>query len=375
MWEAPQYRDCLCSIMIRDYESHCQDNDTYYEPERYQERFTCDYLCANGGRKARNVNYCRCVSGYSGRCCTQGKFVFLYSQISDSQNTNLGYLPEDRDNLRAFLFANLQIIYLQAQSLFIFYAETPLCGKLFLEPEGIIATPNFPNQYPKNRRCVWQIATDSAKRIALGVKDGAFSIQEGSSINTCDRDYVTVYDGNSKDSKKIGPFCGNTSRSFQTIHSTGHHLYVEFQSDRDIQYSGFQLQYITYRVGMRCGPRQEYSLPTAIITSPQYPLMHKTQEMCEYEISIMPRHELILTTLHMNLPASADCLQGDVIEIMKKSSVSSDYKKQTVLCGRENYARLIIHNSSHVLLKLSSGFINGGQFKLRYEQIQSPLLL
>lgn len=121
--------------------------------------------------------------------------------------------------------------------------------------------------------------------------------------------------------------------------------------------------------GLRCGPRRRYTLPTAIITSPQYPLMHKPQEECEYEIAIRPRHELILSTLHMNLPSSADCLHGDVIEVMKKADSASGYTRLTRLCGSENYSPIIIRNSSYVMLKLSSGYINGGQFKLRYEQI------
>lgn len=118
-----------------------------------------------------------------------------------------------------------------------------------LTPNGVMKTPNFPNPYPRNRRCVWQITTDPGKRIALGVKSGLFSVEEGSSINTCDRDYVAVYDGDSKNSRKIGPFCGNTSRPFQTIHSTGRHLYIEFQSNSETQYSGFELKYTTYRRG------------------------------------------------------------------------------------------------------------------------------
>lgn len=97
--------------------------------------------------------------------------------------------------------------------------------------------------------------------------------------------------------------------------------------------------------------------------------MHKPQEECEYEILIQPRHELIISTLLMNLPSSADCSQGDVIEVMKRTSSADRYRRLTKLCGGENYAPLIIRNSSHVMLKLSSGYINGGQFKLRYEQI------
>lgn len=132
-----------------------------------------------------------------------------------------------------------------------YFAETPLCGKFLLEPQGTFKSPNFGTNrpYPNNRQCIWKIATATGKRIALGVKNGAFSVEEGSSINTCDRDYITVYDGDSKNSRKIGPFCGNSSRPFQTIHSTGRHLYVEFRSNNKTGYAGFQLEYTTYREG------------------------------------------------------------------------------------------------------------------------------
>lgn len=129
--------------------------------------------------------------------------------------------------------------------------ETPLCGGYVRDPQGVISTPNFgTRQYPNNRECVWKIATDRGKRIALGVKGGSFSVEEGSSINTCDRDFVVVYNGESRESKKIGPFCGNTSRPFQTIHSTGRHLYIHFKSNSDVGYAGFQLEYTTYRIGI-----------------------------------------------------------------------------------------------------------------------------
>ncbi len=104
--------------------------------------------------------------------------------------------------------------------------------------------------------------------------------------------------------------------------------------------------------------------------------MHKPQEECEYEISVLPDHELILSTLHMNLLSSADCSQGDVIDVMQRSDSSSDYTRLTRLCGKENYAPFVIHNSSQVLLKLSSTeYIHGGRFKLRYEQIPEYELL
>ena len=131
----------------------------------------------------------------------------------------------------------------------LFPTETE-CGSYERAPYGNISTPNFGMEpYPSNARCTWRITTDYGKRIALGVKEGSFSVEEGSTINNCDNDFVTVYDGEDRTSQKIGPFCGNTSRPFRTIHSSGRHLFIEFNSNGNVQYDGFELEYTTYREG------------------------------------------------------------------------------------------------------------------------------
>lgn len=117
-----------------------------------------------------------------------------------------------------------------------------------LEPDGVIYSPNFPYYpYPSDIKCIWKIITDPGKRIAIGVKEDLFDVEEGTSMNACDNDWVVVYDGKNKTANRIGPFCGKASRPFQTIHSTGRHLYIEFQSNNATQRGGFQLQYTTYR--------------------------------------------------------------------------------------------------------------------------------
>ena len=178
----------------------------------------------------------------------------------------------------------------------------------------------------------------------------------------------------------INLHCLTTSRSTIILiilcyHSDVHPFRQHIPICTYIQYHLCYIQYY-YILGMRCGPRQEYSLPTAIIVSPQYPLAHKPTEDCEYEITVQPDHQLILTTLHMNLESSADCSKVDdaVIEVSKRSDPASEYQKVTRLCGKENYAPYTIRNSSHVLLRFSSGYLNEGQFrqgqfKLRYEQV------
>ena len=230
-WEARRYRDCTCGVQYRDIEKHCQDDYTYFKPLLRYETLECEFECQNGGIKhvldpVAEIYLCDCRGRGFGECCQKGK---------NTKKINAYQLIQHVHGL----------LHLLAYCVIL---ETP-CGELFLTPEGVLRSPNFPNPYPRNRRCVWQITTDPGKRIALGVKDGQFSVEEGSSIYTCDTDYIAVYDGNNKTSRRIGPFCGNTSRPFRTIHSTGRHLYIEFQSNNQVQYSGFELKYTTYRTG------------------------------------------------------------------------------------------------------------------------------
>ena len=114
-----------------------------------------------------------------------------------------------------------------------------------LAPEGRIESYS---PYYNDLRCVWKIATDPKKRIALGVDNSfPFDVEKGSSLNECNNDWITVYDGPDKNANRIGPFCGNAP--FQTIHSTGRHLYIEFQTNDRKTGNGFKLNYTTYREG------------------------------------------------------------------------------------------------------------------------------
>ena len=98
---------------------------------------------------------------------------------------------------------------------------------------------------------MWKIHTDPLRRIALGVRENNFEVEPGSSIYSCNHDWLSVYDGDSKDARRIGSFCGsNGMRGFHTIHSSGRHLYVEFLSDGQQRRAGFHLEYLNFFQGM-----------------------------------------------------------------------------------------------------------------------------
>ena len=135
----------------------------------------------------------------------------------------------------------------------LFIAATPYCGEFFWEPTGEIKSPGFNLGIPylPNSDCVWKISTDVNRTIALGLVENTFDIEEGSSIFTCNNDYLAVYDGENDQARRLGNFCGDAHgmRAFRTLHSSGRHLYLKFKSDGKTQKKGFHLRYQTFQKG------------------------------------------------------------------------------------------------------------------------------
>ena len=105
--------------------------------------------------------------------------------------------------------------------------------------------------------------------------------------------------------------------------------------------------------------------------SPNYPLNYKAREMCEYEILVLPDHDVILSILEIDMPSRADCSRGDRILVKKVVEGSKTIETLTAFCGNRLYSRYSIRGASKVLLEFTSDHRKGGTFKLRYNQVPS----
>lgn len=133
---------------------------------------------------------------------------------------------------------------------YISFPETPLCGEVFLQHKGEITTINFPNNYPNNANCIWQISTDPERRIVLGAE--SFRVEPGSNIHSCTYDYLQVWDGTTERKHSLGVFCGTMpshKRFFHTLYSTGSNLFLQFKSDFIVSKKGFKLKYSVFYAG------------------------------------------------------------------------------------------------------------------------------
>ena len=213
-----QYRDCTCGLQFRDREERCCSELTCFQPRLRTENFTCPLVCQNGGVGSRLP--CNCAgTGRKGDCCEKGA-AYTY-KLTCSWRVHAQVITQ------------------------LCLAETSCGGDLFAH-SGDLTSPSFPGPYQANSRCVWRIATDHLKRIAIGVADDSFDLAEDCS------DYLIVYDGRNRTAARQGPFCGNAEslRAFRTLSSTGRHLYIEFVSGSTQQTrKGFHLKYKTFLPG------------------------------------------------------------------------------------------------------------------------------
>lgn len=63
----------------------------------------------------------------------------------------------------------------------------PGCGGTFLDSEGILISPNWPNNYANNRQCVYLVRLPAGERVALN-----FTHMNLETHSNCSFDYVEV---------------------------------------------------------------------------------------------------------------------------------------------------------------------------------------
>ena len=106
-----------------------------------------------------------------------------------------------------------------------------LCNYNLTATTGNFTSPGFPNEYPHDTCCSYQITGEEGKSIKIEFLH--FNLEYGSN---CNYDSVKIYEGNSANGVLARTFCGNGSRMYTSV---GNKLFVLFKSDSSIEYQGF----------------------------------------------------------------------------------------------------------------------------------------
>lgn len=115
----------------------------------------------------------------------------------------------------------------------------PACGGLRNESYGKIISPNFPNIYPFNSRCLWEIKGTARQNVMLNF---TYFDLEGFRSKECDYDYVEIKSKLGENSYVYhGRICGY--RQPFVVASVSNEVILEFVSDNSVSKSGFMVDF------------------------------------------------------------------------------------------------------------------------------------
>ncbi|XP_067897102.1 discoidin, CUB and LCCL domain-containing protein 2 isoform X2 [Heterodontus francisci] len=118
------------------------------------------------------------------------------------------------------------------------------CGHTVLGPEsGTLASINYPQTYPNNTVCEWEIRVQPNQRIIF--KFGDFDIEDSTS---CHLSYLRLYNGIGPGRKEIGKYCGLGIQWDKLIESESNEVTVQFMSGIHVSGRGFLVSYSTSNV-------------------------------------------------------------------------------------------------------------------------------
>ncbi|KAM7390891.1 hypothetical protein PAMA_008881 [Pampus argenteus] len=224
----------------------------------------------------------------------------------------------------------------------------PGCGGTFTDSEGIIISPNWPNNYAHNRQCIYLIRLPVGEKVALN-----FTNMNLESHSTCMFDYVEVHDGRMETDPLIGRYCGSSLPA--PILSSSNSLWIRFRSDSSVSQAGFRAVYTVACGGTLSGTGQ--------IRSPYHPNAYPHNKVCEWVINQPEGYVVKLNFLSFDIEGGS--CQFDFVEVRDGSTSSSPLLGK--YCGAEIPPMLhSTQRSLYIRFKTDSSISNHG-FEAAYD--------
>ncbi|XP_004448533.2 complement C1s subcomponent [Dasypus novemcinctus] len=111
-------------------------------------------------------------------------------------------------------------------------------GDVFTTLIGEIASPNYPNPYPENSRCEYQILLEKGFQVVVTMRREDFDVEPVDSWGNCPDSLVFI-----AGDQQFGPYCGNGFPGPLNIETRSNALDIIFQTDQSGQKKGWKLRY------------------------------------------------------------------------------------------------------------------------------------
>ncbi|CAG5895667.1 unnamed protein product [Menidia menidia] len=218
----------------------------------------------------------------------------------------------------------------------------PGCGGTFTDSEGIIISPNWPNNYAHNRQCIYLIRLPAGEKVALNFTD-----MDLESHSNCAFDFVEVRDGITEQDPLIGKYCASTLPA--PILSSSNFLWIRFKSDSSVSRAGFRA---VYSVG--CGGTLS---GTGQLRSPYHPNAYPHNKVCEWVINQQEGYVVTLNFLSFDVEGGS--CRYDYVEVRDGSTSSSPLLG--TFCGDQLPSRLqSTQRSLYIKFRTDASVSNNG---------------
>ncbi|XP_065061581.1 mannan-binding lectin serine protease 1-like [Rhopilema esculentum] len=288
---------------------------------------------------------------------------------------------------------------------FAYPADQKECGGALSGLFGRLKSPNFPEKYPDNLRCSWNIAVPAGFYISLN-----FTQFDTENYDGCEYDYVVVKDKNNT----VGRFCGNEKKLDSNVPRgplflKSNRADVQFITDHSNEeiFHGFEAHFAAndvdectrdnggcmhfchnYIGGHYCTCKIGYNLAkdnrTCIveckgsvlkdkegyIQTPEYPNNYPPHADCEWSVAVEKGYSIVLEFEDFNIEEHPDYLcPYDWLRVQFADGFKA-------LCGK-NLPKKIASNTNWVVLNFHSDRDeNRKGFKIRYylESVKCPVI-
>uniref|UniRef100_A0A3B5L191 Cubilin n=1 Tax=Xiphophorus couchianus TaxID=32473 RepID=A0A3B5L191_9TELE len=249
-------------------------------------------------------------------------------------------------------------------------ADSSGCGGVIHADTGTIKSPNYPQNFPANTECFWQIIAHEGNHLEMSFGDN-FEIPD--STGSCQTSYIKVWSGSTQNSEDL-LVTGCGSLAPEPVVAPYNLITSRFQATSTAGV-GFSMSFST-----RCGA--SFRASKGRVVSPNFPADYPDRANCNYTIDAGQQTVIVLSFQVFQIEAHSTCMY-DGLKIY--SPVSSSTAMAT-LCGTNipgpfsTFGPMLLHFYSDSLIT-SRGFLAeysaipcGGFFNSTSGTVSSPAL-
>ncbi|XP_031795774.1 cubilin [Sarcophilus harrisii] len=234
-------------------------------------------------------------------------------------------------------------------------ASSSACGGTFNMIEGVFNSPGYPDIYPPNVECVWNIPSSPGNQLQLSFITFQLEESEG-----CTKDYLEIREGNAT-GHLFGRYCGHSlSVEYKSI--AGHVLWIKFASDGSGSGTGFQATFVhTFGNDDIVGTHGK-------IASPLWPRNYPHNSDYHWTVNVNASQIIHGTILEMDIERTMGCF-FDKLMIHDGPSIHS--RLLGTYCGTDTSSFTSFQNSITFHF-FSDSSISGKGFLLEWNAVESP---